>query len=99
MDAWPMESTKRSRLGQIGSSGSKRSRRFQRQYATGAMAMGVPGCPELAACTASMARQRMVLTANCSIADFVAVRAIARSSLVAGLFIQLLADVVQLHTK
>src|SRR5262249_53765909 len=31
------------------------------------MAIGVPGWPELAACTASMARVRMVLTAVCSI--------------------------------
>src|SRR4051812_2456266 len=31
------------------------------------MAMGVPGWPELAACTASMARVRMVLMAVCSI--------------------------------
>jgi hypothetical protein len=29
MDAWPFESTNRSRLGQIGSSGSNRMTRFQ----------------------------------------------------------------------
>src|SRR5215831_10999913 len=52
---------KRSRLGQIGSSGSNRSKRCHKQYATGASAIGVPGCPELAACTASMDRVRMVL--------------------------------------
>src|ERR1041384_1854851 len=34
--------------------------RFQRAYASGASAMGVPGWPELAACTASMDSVRMV---------------------------------------
>ena len=29
-------------------------------------AIGVPGCPLLAACTASIAKVRIVLTANCS---------------------------------
>src|SRR5437868_5385569 len=34
------------------------------------MAIGVPGWPELAACTASIDRVRMVLTASLSIGDF-----------------------------
>src|SRR5215467_7823300 len=67
MDACPIESTKRSRFGQTGSAGSKRRNRCQRQYATGAKAMGVPGCPELAACTPSIESVRMVLMLVCSI--------------------------------
>src|SRR5262245_19567544 len=35
---------------------------------TGASAIGVPGCPELARCTASIANVRMVFTASWSIA-------------------------------
>src|SRR4051812_17552581 len=62
IEAWPTESTKRSRLGQIGSCGSKRRKCCHRQYATGARAIGVPGWPELAACTASIDSVRMVLT-------------------------------------
>src|SRR5271166_3728920 len=61
IEACPLESTKRSRLGQIGSCGSKRMARFQIVYTSGASAMGVPGCPELAACTASIESVRMVL--------------------------------------
>src|SRR6185437_10135686 len=48
------------------SSGSKRSTRFQSVYTTGAMAIGVPGCPELACCTASMLSVRMVFTQSWS---------------------------------
>src|SRR5262249_18336793 len=71
MEAWPIDSTKRSRLGQMGSSGSKRRKGCQRQEGAGAMARGVPGGPELAACTASMDRVGMVLMhwssfCNCS---------------------------------
>src|SRR5581483_219973 len=58
--------TNRSRLGQIGSSGSKRRKYCQRVKATGARAIGVPGCPEFAACTASIDRVRMVLIASWS---------------------------------
>src|SRR5215469_1004965 len=61
MDAWPMESTKRSRFGHTGSCGSKRRNFCQRLYATGAIAIGVPGCPEFAVCTASMDSVRIVL--------------------------------------
>src|SRR5216684_3433933 len=59
---------KRSRLGQIGSLGSKRRNCCHRQYTTGARAIGVPGCPELAAWTASMESVRMVLMHSWSIA-------------------------------
>src|SRR5437588_7474906 len=34
------------------------------------MAMGVPGCPELACCTASMDKVRMVLMLNRSMSSF-----------------------------
>src|ERR1700761_7529135 len=61
MDACPADNTKRSRFGHTGSCGSKRRNCCQRVYATGAIAIGVPGCPELAACTASMASVRIVL--------------------------------------
>src|SRR5262244_807362 len=61
MEACPLESTKRSRLGQIGSCGSKCITRFQSVYTSGASAMGVPGCPDLACCTASIESVRMVL--------------------------------------
>src|SRR5215813_15426230 len=61
IEAWPFDSTNRSRLGQIGSFGSNRITRFQMVYNKGASAMGVPGCPDLACCTASMERVRMVL--------------------------------------
>ena len=62
IDACPFESTKRSRSGQIGSAGSKRSTRFQSVYTSGASAIGVPGCPDFACCTASMESVRMVFT-------------------------------------
>src|SRR5258708_22998233 len=75
MEACPLESTKRSRLGQMGSSGSNRSRRCHRQYATGASAIGVPGWPELACCTASMDNVRMVLMLSWSMLAFMEVRA------------------------
>src|SRR4051812_46935437 len=61
IDAWPIDRTNRSRFGQIGSCGSNRRNSCQSVYATGAMAIGVPGCPELAAWTASIDRVRMVL--------------------------------------
>src|SRR5210317_752477 len=61
MEACPADKTNRSRFGQMGAAGSKRNRRFQSQYPTGAKAIGVPGWPELAACTASIAKVRIVL--------------------------------------
>src|ERR1700685_1066057 len=48
MDACPHDKTNRSRLGQIGSSGSNLKNSCHSVYTTGASAIGVPGCPELA---------------------------------------------------
>src|SRR5215471_20437461 len=73
IEAWPFDSTKRSRLGQMGSCGSKRRTRFQIVYTSGASAIGVPGCPDFACCTASIERVRMVLIANCVICSSVIV--------------------------
>src|SRR5580704_19022059 len=66
----------------MGSSGSKRRNSCQRTYITGAIAIGVPGWPELACCTASMHRVRMVLTLISSMVPVGMV--IDRPSLVAG---------------
>jgi hypothetical protein len=66
MDAWPFESTKRSRFGQSGSLGSNLRMRFQIVYTSGASAIGVPGWPELAARTASMDSVRIVMIASWS---------------------------------
>src|SRR6266481_556452 len=71
MEAWPFESTKRSRFGQIGSTGSKRRTRFQSVYTSGASAIGVPGCPDFACCTASIERVRIVLIDSWSSCSFV----------------------------
>src|SRR5215469_15136741 len=60
IDAWPFERMNRSRFGQIGSSGSNCMTRFQMVYTNGASAIGVPGCPDLACCTASIERVRIV---------------------------------------
>jgi hypothetical protein len=51
-------------LAHTGSSGSNRRNRCHSVYATGASAIGVPGCPEFAACTASIDRVRIVLIAS-----------------------------------
>ena len=67
IDAWPADNTNRSRLDQIGGTGSNRRNRCHRAQDTGAGSMGVPGCAEFAAYTASNHRVRMVLTATCSI--------------------------------
>src|ERR1700719_1930883 len=60
IEAWLFESIKRSRLGQMRSFGSNRIKRFQMVYTNGASAIGVPGCPDLACCTASIERVRIV---------------------------------------
>jgi hypothetical protein len=65
-EAWPTDSTKRSRSGQSGSDGSWRMTRVQSTWASGASAMAVPGWPELAFCGMSMARPRMTLMPSCS---------------------------------
>src|SRR5581483_4536211 len=69
-----MDRTNRSRFGQIGSVGSKRRNCCHKLYTTGASAIGVPGCPELACWTASMASVRMVLIESCSIEEDVVIR-------------------------
>src|ERR1044071_1670929 len=73
MEAWPHDRTKRSRFGQRGFPGLKRRNRDHRVWTTGARAIGVPGWPELATWTASMARVRMVLmtrrSADCGCGD------------------------------
>src|ERR1044071_10087226 len=50
----------------MGSCGSKRITRFQIVYTSGASAIGVPGCPDLACWTASIESVRIVLIANCT---------------------------------
>src|SRR6516164_3226841 len=74
IEAWPIDSTKRSRSGQMGFCGSNRRWRCQSAYATGAMAIGVPGWPELACWTASIASVRMVLTESVSMSVVVNMR-------------------------
>jgi hypothetical protein len=66
-DAWPTDSTNRSRLAHTGSSGSNRRWRCHNVYVRGANAIAVPGCPELAPWTASIDRVRMVLMVSWSI--------------------------------
>jgi hypothetical protein len=61
MEPWPADSTKRSRSGQSGRAASKRRKRENSTVATSAMPMGMPGCPDLAFCTASMAKARIAL--------------------------------------
>src|SRR5262245_63106961 len=60
MEAWPHDKIKRSRLSQRGLLGLKCKNRSQRVCITGAIAMAVPGCLELAFCTPSIANVRMV---------------------------------------
>src|SRR3954453_24067146 len=60
IDAWPADSTKRSRSHQSAFCGLCRITRVYRTYAIGASAIGVPGWPEFAFWTASMERVRIV---------------------------------------
>jgi hypothetical protein len=82
VDACPIDRTNRSRLGQIGSSGLTRRNRCHSVYPTGAVAIGVPGCPEFAYWTASMHRVRIVAIASRSGSEM-ATR-LMRGSLFAG---------------
>src|SRR5262245_17194388 len=66
MEPWPFETTKRSRFGQAGLAGLWRRWRFQRATAISAMPIGMPGCPDLAASTASIASARMALANSAS---------------------------------
>lgn len=61
IDAWPMDSTKRSLLIHLGFLGLYFMNSFHRTYDMGAQPMGAPGWPEFALLTASMDRKRMVL--------------------------------------
>ncbi len=60
----PFESTKRSRSGQAGLAGLWRRWRRHSASAISAMPIGMPGWPELAFCTASMASARIALTTS-----------------------------------
>ncbi len=66
IDACPFDSTKRSRLNHSGFPGLYRRNRVHSTYASGASAIGVPGCPEFAFCTASIASVRIVSIHNWS---------------------------------
>src|SRR5690606_25912766 len=61
MEPWPLESTKRSRLGHLGLAGLWRRTSFHSTSAISAMPMGAPGWPLLACWTASILRARMAL--------------------------------------
>ncbi len=66
MDPWPADSTKRSRFGHLGSEGLCRRNRVQSTKAASAIPIGMPGWPDFAFCTLSIARPRIVLTASWS---------------------------------
>src|SRR5256885_6810744 len=59
---------KRSRSGQAGFAGLWRRWRFQSATAISAMPIGMPGCPDFAASTASIASARMELASSASVA-------------------------------
>src|SRR3712207_9571262 len=71
MEPCPAESTKRSRSGQRGSAASNFRKRVHSAVAASAIPMGMPGCPDFAASTASIASARSA-------------SAIRRSSVAAG---------------
>src|SRR5258708_34994420 len=58
----------RSRSGQSGLAGLGRRWRFQSATAISAMPIGMPGCPDFAASTASIASARMELARSASVA-------------------------------
>src|SRR5471030_3215436 len=64
IEPWPLESIKRSRSAHFGLPGLWRRWRFHKATAISAMPMGMPGWPELAACTASMDRARIALASS-----------------------------------
>src|SRR4028119_179711 len=59
MDPCPAERTKRSRSGQAGSAASNFRKRVQSTVAASAMPIGMPGWPDFAASTASIASARI----------------------------------------
>ena len=66
---WPAERTKRSRLCHPGLAGLYFIYLVQSTYAAGAIPIGMPGWPELAFCTASTDRNRIVWTQSSSSSD------------------------------
>src|SRR5271154_7258514 len=64
MDAWPFESTNRSRSHQVGLPGLNLSTSRHRTSAMSAIPMGAPGWPELAFWTASIDNARMALASS-----------------------------------
>src|SRR3978361_2260291 len=68
MDAWPLDSTKRSRSLQCGFFGLCLRWRCHRATAMSAIPIGAPGCPEFACCTASMASARIAFAIRDSLA-------------------------------
>src|SRR5208283_3918203 len=66
MEPCPAERIKRSRSKKCGSLGLCLRNFVQSVYAMAAAPMGMPGCPELAFCTASAESMRMVLMARFS---------------------------------
>src|SRR5579863_2526343 len=64
MEAWPFDSTKRSRSHQYGLPGLNLSTSRHSTSAMSAIPMGAPGWPELAFWTASIERARMALASS-----------------------------------
>src|SRR5450631_4611611 len=64
MEAWPFDSTKRSRSHQVGLPGLNLSTSRHSTSAISAIPMGAPGWPELAFWTASIDRARMALASS-----------------------------------
>src|SRR4051812_10567914 len=61
MEPWPFDSTKRSRLLHFGLAGLWLRKSFHSTSAMSAIPIGMPGCPDLAASTASIDNARMAL--------------------------------------
>jgi hypothetical protein len=59
MEPWPAESTKRSRSGHVGLAASNFRKRENRTVAMSAVPIGIPGWPDFAFSTASMASERI----------------------------------------
>ncbi len=61
IEPWPADNTNLSRSAQSGAEGSNFRYFDHRTVATSAIPIGIPGCPEFAAWTASIERARMAL--------------------------------------
>ena len=64
MEPCPADRTSLSRSGQSGSLGSNFRKCENRTVATSAIPIGIPGCPELACCTASIERARIAFASS-----------------------------------